>query len=61
MTIKELQDTLQLCLDEGITPDTQVKFRNKCNQNAYRAYSVDYILTQQEKDALLLCYDDGMY
>ena len=62
MTISELQEALDEALEcEGINENTDVLLRNSLTSPLGGNSIVDYILTKQTDDGILICNDDGSH
>jgi hypothetical protein len=62
MTVLELVETLQTLLkNEEISLSTEIRFRHNIYQHGSNFSEVNYVLTEQVPNSLVLCYDDGMW
>lgn len=63
MEIQQLIKQLQSCIDEKSNKPTDVVvFHHTIIDHSGKGYSeVDYILTAQKPNSLVLCYDDGHF
>lgn len=67
MKVETLLNNLNQGIKSGtIKPTDIVKFRTniipyECRQPGFQVCEVDYILTAQLPNTLLLCWDDGMF
>lgn len=62
MTIKQLTEIMNRLVDEGrFTEDAKVKFRHSIHERGSIYSSVDYTLSNEEPNTLVLAYDDGTF
>jgi hypothetical protein len=60
MTIEDLQAHLHACIAERKNkPTDEVVFRHSIHTSDSIYSPVDYLLTKQLENTLILCYDDG--
>ncbi len=61
MSVEQLQQLLEkLLIDKQVDKKTEIVFRHSIHDYSSNYSSLDYVLTKQVDEKLVLCYDDGM-